>query len=738
MDKNLRAMLDHLFMPRKLSLDLSDLAETDLMDSFALFLSHDEKWKALYPMVSLMSSFNGTPPTVEQLLTIFKQDIFCIAVPLLKRKAVLLFNGARSQELNTLADKKTILISAIDVLPHANSIHSFSEDKEPYPSDCRMAVPRSTILVSLEQIQSKVFLEQLVELGKEWTFPGREVTTRKAGQEVTETRKPANPTYVFDWLLATLIEELPPSNPNQTHAVVVKRIRLESVRKNLQEKPWNRSSLWIAMKSSLHLSMVQLTAKSTGYKSLMARFQATMVLQAFREHQANGLYDFAEIKEMLSYLSRKVEKLQQHHPEASQAIDEVCVTCESVDKKLKDEWSQYLETQHTNSHINMKELEEMSFSSDMSNPLTSARPTLEAALGTDTLLQRMRTSTQRPPLPAVPVHVTFSNVRTADPSTMFNQLIEAIEKSSAQKNVLELESALQSTEYFIRTLWSNRDSCHANVEAIVKAGYNLLKTYQKHSSERYAGEAIRSGKRIFYSFTLVASIDAVCVRWDPLKLLGQHQFWAVDRKELEELLKMDKPDLTLLEEIHDYCGKRTIGLKPGFVDLSSAGFPYRYSLKDQSMIKYLNDYALEVERLRQEKLVELNTVRDKHEILRLQRDGLNCECVTFSTCQKCIYSAEMQVLENSVVPYEKRLPEDDVLRSCVVFHHKIPKILQYYRDSCALLIGLFIENHREWKPVKDSSYQWPETPFNMRIAIGSTDKSFLNTHYKKPNILTED
>ena len=46
MDKNLRAMLDHLFMPRKLSLDLSDLAETDLMDSFALFLSHDEKWKA--------------------------------------------------------------------------------------------------------------------------------------------------------------------------------------------------------------------------------------------------------------------------------------------------------------------------------------------------------------------------------------------------------------------------------------------------------------------------------------------------------------------------------------------------------------------------------------------------------------------------------------------------------------------------------------------------------------------
>ena len=203
MAKNMRAMLDHLFMPRKLSLDLCETAETHLMDSLAMFLSHDEKNKQFQPMVSFMSLFHLTPPTTQQLLALFNQDTFCIAVPLLKHNAVLLFNGARPQELNTPSDKKTVLISAIDVMPHANSFQSYSEDQTPYPSDCRMAVPRSTILVSLQQIQSSVFLEQLVELGKEWPFPGRDATARKAGHKVTETRKPANPTYIFDWLLST-------------------------------------------------------------------------------------------------------------------------------------------------------------------------------------------------------------------------------------------------------------------------------------------------------------------------------------------------------------------------------------------------------------------------------------------------------------------------------------------------------------------------------------------------------
>ena len=149
---------------------------------------------------------------------------------------------------------------------------------------------------------------------------------------------------------------------------------------------------------------------------------------------------------MLSYLSRKVEKFQQHYPKASQEINGVCETCESINKALEDEWNQYLKTQQTNSKINMEEFKDFSFSSDTSNPLAKARPVLQAALGTDLFLQKMRESARRPPLPTVPVHISYSSILSnTDLSAIFKQLIEAAEKSSSTKNEMELESVLQVT-----------------------------------------------------------------------------------------------------------------------------------------------------------------------------------------------------------------------------------------------------------------------------------------------------
>ena len=242
----------------------------------------------------------------------------------------------------------------------------------------------------------------------------------------------------------------------------------------------------------------------------------------------------------------------------------------------------------------------------------------------------------------------------------------------------------------------------------MKGGYDLLNSYQKHADDRYSGEAIRWGKRVLYSFALVAWMDAVCVRWDPLQLLSQHQIFTVDRAVLEKLLVMDGPDLALLEEVYEYCTNRSVGLKPGFLDLTAAGLPCRYALKDKSMIQYQNDYALEVERLSREKLIELNSARDGHSV------------------------------QSSVFPYEKRLPENIVHRYCIIFHHKIPKVLQFYRDSCALLIQLFLVNHEGWAAVQDSAFQWNETPFNLRVAIGSNTKSFLDSPFKMPSIQSSE
>ena len=113
---------------------------------------------------------------------------------------------------------------------------------------------------------SIIFLDQLSALGNsQWSFPERNPKTIQAYHTVTDTRKPAHPVYVFEWLMATL-QQLPfdTIHSNVQHQVIFKRVRLESIRKNAYDKPWTRSSAWVALKSSLHVAMIQMEGFDNG------------------------------------------------------------------------------------------------------------------------------------------------------------------------------------------------------------------------------------------------------------------------------------------------------------------------------------------------------------------------------------------------------------------------------------------------------------------------------------------
>lgn len=115
-------------------------------------------------------------------------------------------------------------------------------------------------------MESIVFLQQLSALGeKGYSFPEREPTTTKAGHKVTETRKPANPVYIFEWLMA-ILQQLPLDTAlsNVQHQVLFKRVRLESIRNKVEDKPWTRSSTWVALKSAVHVSMIQMDGFESG------------------------------------------------------------------------------------------------------------------------------------------------------------------------------------------------------------------------------------------------------------------------------------------------------------------------------------------------------------------------------------------------------------------------------------------------------------------------------------------
>jgi len=115
-------------------------------------------------------------------------------------------------------------------------------------------------------VASSVFLDQLSALGSRGlAFPEREPIANKACHKVTETRKPANPVYVFEWLMATL-QQLPlnTAHSNLQHRVLFKRVRLETIRKSAENKPWTRSSSWIGFKSALHVAMIQMNGFESG------------------------------------------------------------------------------------------------------------------------------------------------------------------------------------------------------------------------------------------------------------------------------------------------------------------------------------------------------------------------------------------------------------------------------------------------------------------------------------------
>lgn len=135
---------DHAFLPRKIRPVESKAAEIALVAELNVFLSKRPKEKDFYSMVANWLTWMMTPPPGKDLADALSESL-PVAVPLLDHNAVVLFT-----QIGNSSDK--VLVSAIDIWPHNASIHSKSSDKQPFPSDCRLAVPRYSAVVHRSQV----------------------------------------------------------------------------------------------------------------------------------------------------------------------------------------------------------------------------------------------------------------------------------------------------------------------------------------------------------------------------------------------------------------------------------------------------------------------------------------------------------------------------------------------------------------------------------------------------------
>ncbi len=136
---------DHVFLPRKIRPMECKEAEVALIAQMSEFLSNRPQEKIFHLMATNWLSWMQTPPSTRNLADALSNAL-PVAVPLLDHNAVVLFTHGNSPE--------NVQVSAIDIWPNSWSIHSHSDDKQPFPSDCRLAVPRYSAVVHRNQVKT--------------------------------------------------------------------------------------------------------------------------------------------------------------------------------------------------------------------------------------------------------------------------------------------------------------------------------------------------------------------------------------------------------------------------------------------------------------------------------------------------------------------------------------------------------------------------------------------------------
>ncbi len=139
---------DHAFLPRKIRPVERSAAEVALVAQLTAFLCGRSQEEAFHFMATNWLSWMQVPPSYQDLADALSKSL-PVAVPLLDHNAVVLFSQGDSPD--------KVLVSAIDIWPHDSSIHSQSVDKQPFPTDCRLAVPRYSAVVHRSQVINSLF-----------------------------------------------------------------------------------------------------------------------------------------------------------------------------------------------------------------------------------------------------------------------------------------------------------------------------------------------------------------------------------------------------------------------------------------------------------------------------------------------------------------------------------------------------------------------------------------------------
>ncbi|EIW79093.1 hypothetical protein CONPUDRAFT_107198 [Coniophora puteana RWD-64-598 SS2] len=553
--------------------------------------------------------------------------------------------------------------------------------------------------------------------------------TKKAGVLVPETRDTINPRYVTELLTGILLGFGTPADVPR----VSKRIG-DDVQWLNAELPWRRAPLWLVIRVSLQTTLSRVTGGLLVYKSFILFLITNIIQEVVNDHLPH--FSDEVLFQMSAKMGRRLHKL------GSSALPELakstCKVAEAVRNAL-EERSKAL----TSSPLPALQLTTSDFERDVNLPLKNSQSCIERAL-----------SSQAPSGPCSPFSKKHSP-RKHDISVFLKDLetqISGIQYDEKYITLIDFESAVHGSlcdsKVWCSTI-ADADATSVNIMKTMATYYDHAITLYKHNPENMS---------IMYLtlFLLWVALDHLTLAKIPLLWDYRPDF---DHTVFQPLVLRTHQSRTLLQKALIHLSSRHAravnkpvleGIKDEF------SFPARYFRSSLTLHALKQRIQNDAEADKREKLDELHQkMQDYEEKLRLAHELIHERCEQVrgkgmqkrraEICTRC--GLERDAKKMRIEIHEWPLPSDPLQAVSAVFELDCPISFAAWRDATyhfvtdVLCPTLSVSSEKqEWYGVLSLESSSKYTPlvnyarsvgFNRRITLGSSTKSFRQSHYQR-------
>ncbi|KAJ6257020.1 hypothetical protein Dda_7903 [Drechslerella dactyloides] len=580
--------------------------------------------------------------------------------------------------------------------------------------------PGPATLIQWKDACNPAFLTELISFLHHMSFHEFSTetlaTSRKGGNDLSETRSVADPKYIVELFTGMM-------------RGIGCEIQIDRITKSIRDEvnwskanlPWRRSGLWLVVRVAL-----QTTLSPQQYKCLMLEVIRSL-LEFSLQLEVNSHYISCTSKK----LARRAQKLGSNIPDG--LLRKILATTEDAASILKDRWESSISSCQR----------QIEWLPALGNP-TNIRINTHLSIPNATAWFAERVSFFQNPVASIQDVADPTEKSRSRSKTDFPKILKGSEVETAL-NVIDFENWVKNN----LQAW-----CRANFDATV---VEVISTKIKHYHE--IASSIYIGKNILDTSTMILTIMEMWVQLDTAacKLLPLLRSYLPELPQglLHPLLLVRKAEMTRLHEIERYVDARR---------LNSSGSSIFNSESDASSfaVKYY-DQSPELQNLRQEieqrgaddranKRAELSRLNSQHAEYLSKARSLEHEYSTNrrgwvehrSWCSKCTWERTADNMK--IDTHEWPLPKFEVGAKSVVFELRPPPPFVSWRDITYYVLmevcrpearGSSINNLKpeDWHDIDDwDVLKGFRTHVPVRVNLVSTAKPISRSHYRNRKV----